>query len=149
MTLVEFNRIRSRVLKARKRGTLIKRNKAVDLVELYIEQLAKLKALKKSILANVKWKEGNEYYELWIIYFYLCCITCIWHHVSYFGHTNMSESEYNKKVKAAADAYLNHIITFDEWYEYMKKLIEEKENSSICGWTLPPISIYNIRKTTK
>jgi hypothetical protein len=59
MTLVECNRIRSRILKARKRGTLIKRNKAVDLVELYIEQLAKLKALKKSILANVKWKEEN------------------------------------------------------------------------------------------
>ena len=40
----------------------------------------------------------------------------------------MSESEYNQKVKAAADAYLNHIITFDEWYEYMKKLTKERKS---------------------
>jgi hypothetical protein len=40
----------------------------------------------------------------------------------------MSESEYKKKVKAAAEAYLNHIITYDVWYEYMKKLTKERKS---------------------
>ena len=40
----------------------------------------------------------------------------------------MSESEYNGKVVAAAQAYLHHIISYSEWELWMKKLIKEKEN---------------------
>lgn len=54
MTLEEFNRIRSRILKAHKRGTPIKRTKAVDLIEQYVDQLAKLKEFKEKILADEK-----------------------------------------------------------------------------------------------
>lgn len=43
----------------------------------------------------------------------------------------MSEAEYNNKVAEAAQAYLHHIITYDEWEQWMKKLIKEKENDEI------------------
>ena len=45
----------------------------------------------------------------------------------------MTETEYNRKVKAAAEAYLNKVISYDAWHAYMEQLIEEKENSSIGG----------------
>lgn len=38
----------------------------------------------------------------------------------------MTQNEYNNKVAEAAQAYIHHIITYDEWYSWMKKLIEEK-----------------------
>lgn len=39
----------------------------------------------------------------------------------------MTQNEYNNKVAAAALAFVNGIISYNEWYEWMKKLIEEKE----------------------
>lgn len=45
----------------------------------------------------------------------------------------MTEIEFNKKVKAAAEAYLNKIISYDAWHAYMEQLIKEKENSFIGG----------------
>lgn len=46
----------------------------------------------------------------------------------------MSESEYNNKVAEAVIAYVHHLISYKEWYDYMAKLIKEKEtqNSFIC-----------------
>ena len=49
------------------------------------------------------------------------------------GDQIMTETEYNRKVKAAAEAYLNKVISYDAWHAYMEQLIEEKENSSIGG----------------
>lgn len=40
----------------------------------------------------------------------------------------MSEAVYNNKVAEAALAYLHKIITYDEWYNFMTKLIKEREN---------------------
>ena len=39
----------------------------------------------------------------------------------------MSEAEYNNKVAEAALPYLRHVISYNEWYDYMTKLIKEKE----------------------
>mgnify|MGYP003300910972 CR=1 FL=1 len=59
---------------------------------------------------------------------YRWCIT----HNGYFdyhlGPTYMSEAVYNNKVAEAALAYLHKIITYDEWYNFMTKLIKEREN---------------------
>jgi len=41
----------------------------------------------------------------------------------------MSESEYNSKVAAAVIAYVHHLISYKEWYDYMAKLIKEKEET--------------------
>ncbi len=40
----------------------------------------------------------------------------------------MTAAEYNNKVAEAALALVNHLITYDEWESYMKKLIKEREN---------------------
>lgn len=40
----------------------------------------------------------------------------------------MSEAEYHRNVKEAAIALINGLISFDEWYEWQKKLIERREN---------------------
>lgn len=57
------------------------------------------------------------------------CRWCITHN-GYFdyhlGPTYMNEAEYNNKVAEAALAYLHKIITYDEWYLTMAKLIERK-----------------------
>ena len=43
----------------------------------------------------------------------------------------MSEAEYNNKVAEAALALINHLISYNEWEQWMKKLIKEKENNEI------------------
>ena len=40
----------------------------------------------------------------------------------------MTQNEYNNKVAEAVVALVNHIISYDEWEQWMKKLMEEKEN---------------------
>lgn len=43
----------------------------------------------------------------------------------------MSETEYNNKVAEAAEALLSHLITYDQWYLWMKQLTKEKENDEV------------------
>ena len=43
----------------------------------------------------------------------------------------MNEAEYHRNVKEAAIALVNGIISFNEWYNWMKKLIKEKENNEV------------------
>lgn len=39
----------------------------------------------------------------------------------------MTQNEYNNKVAEAALALIHHLITYNEWEQWMKKLIKEKE----------------------
>jgi hypothetical protein len=41
----------------------------------------------------------------------------------------MSESEYNNKVAEAVIAYVHHLVSYKEWYDYMTKLIERRQNN--------------------
>lgn len=63
---------------------------------------------------SCKWRiTHNEYYDY------------------HLGPTYMSEAEYNNKVAEAALALINHLISYNEWEQWMKKLIKEKENNEI------------------
>lgn len=43
----------------------------------------------------------------------------------------MTQNEYNNKVAEAALAYIHHLISYDEWEKWMKRLIEEKTKNEI------------------